>query len=180
MDYVEDIFVGYRYFETFAPEKVVFPFGFGLSYTTFAVTKQSSVHKDFAVKLEVAVKNTGNFPGKEVIQAYLTAPQGLLGKAKKVLCAFGKTKELKPGEETVVTLRFDLRDFASFDDLGKIQKSAFLLEKGNYDIQVGPNARDTESYLTFTLDENIICKQCHRSTAPPGSKRSARAQCSHR
>lgn len=166
VDYVEDIFVGYRYFETFAPEKVVYPFGFGLGYTTFAVTKQTATRKDFAVKLEVAVKNTGNFLGKEVVQAYLTAPQGLLGKAKKVLCAFGKTKELKPGEETVVTLRFDLKEFGSFDDLGKIQKSAFLLEKGQYDIQVGTNVRDTESYLTFRLDDNVICKQCHSYMAP--------------
>jgi len=166
VDYTEDIFVGYRYFETFAPEKVAYPFGFGLSYTTFAVTKQSAVLDGLTVKLEATVKNTGNFLGKEVVQAYLTAPQGLLGKAKKVLCAFGKTKELKPGEETVVKLRFDLKEFGSFDDLGKIQKSAFLLEKGTYDVQVGTNVRDTESYLTFTLDADIICKQCHSYMAP--------------
>lgn len=166
VDYTEDIFVGYRYFETFAPEKVVYPFGFGLGYTTFTVTKQAAVLDGLTVKLEAVVKNTGNALGKEVVQAYLTAPQGLLGKAKKVLCAFGKTKELKPGEETIVKLRFDLKEFGSFDDLGKIQKAAFLLEKGEYDVQVGTNVRDTESYLTFTLDADIICKQCHSYMSP--------------
>ena len=166
VDYTEDIFVGYRYFETFAPEKVVYPFGFGLGYTTFAISKRSAVLDGTRVKLEICVENTGSFAGKEVVQAYLEAPQGKLGKAKKVLCGFAKTKELQPGEKTVVRFSVDLRQFGSFDDLGKVQKSAFLLEAGKYIIHVGNNVRDTENYLAFTLGETIICKQCHSYMAP--------------
>lgn len=166
VNYTEDIFVGYRYFETFAPEKVVYPFGFGLGYTSFAITTQAAALEKNTVKLAVSVKNTGSFPGKEVVQAYLTAPQGKLGKAKKVLCAFAKTKELKPGEETVLNLSFDIREFGSFDDLGKLVKSAFILEQGSYTVSVGSNVRDTQNVLAFTLDSDIICRRCHSYMAP--------------
>jgi len=166
VNYTEDIFVGYRYFETFAPEKVAYPFGFGLGYTTFALQTKAASKEKFTVNLEVSVKNTGNFPGKEVVQAYLSAPQGKLGKAKKVLCAFTKTKELKPGEETIVKLHFDIREFGSFDDLGKIDFCAFLLEKGTYSIYIGNNVRDTEQAFTFDLAENVICRRCHAYMAP--------------
>ena len=166
VNYTEDIFVGYRYFETFAPEKVAYPFGFGLGYTTFDLQTKSASKEKFTVNLEIAVKNTGNFPGKEVVQAYLTAPQGKLGKAKKVLCAFGKTKQLQPGEETVLKLHFDVREFASFDDLGKIDFCAFLLEKGEYSVHIGNNVRDVEQVFAFTLEENIVCRRCHAYMAP--------------
>lgn len=166
VNYTEDIFVGYRYFETFAPEKVAYPFGFGLSYTAFTTELTAAAKEKNTVKLEVTVKNTGAFPGKEVVQAYLGAPQGKLGKAKKVLCAFEKTKLLRPGETAKLHLHFDIREFGSFDDLGKIQKSAFILEKGTYTVFMGTNVRDTETALEFTLDENIICRQCHSYMAP--------------
>ncbi len=166
IEYKEDIFVGYRYFETFKPEAVVYPYGFGLSYTTFSLTKASAALEKNSVKLSVRLKNTGSFPGKEVVQAYMAAPQGKLGKAKRVLCAFGKTKELKPGEETLIKLHFNMRDFGSFDDLGKISKCAFILEQGEYTIWVGNNVRDTEKYLTFSIHEDIICKRCHSYMAP--------------
>ena len=159
VNYTEDIFVGYRYFETFAPEKAAYPFGFGLGYTTFSVKTTEAVLEKNTVKLTVNVKNTGNFPGKEVVQAYLTAPQGILGKAKKVLTAFQKTKELQPGQEQILNLHFDIREFGSFDDLGKILESAFILEKGEYTVWVGNNVRDVEQVLTFTLSDNIICKK---------------------
>ncbi len=166
VNYTEDIFVGYRYFETFAPEKVAYPFGFGLGYTTFDMQTKSASKEKFTVNLEIAVKNTGNFPGKEVAQVYLTVPQGKLGKAKKVLCAFGKTKELQPGEETVLKLHFDIREFASFDDLGKIDFCAFLLEKGEYTVHIGNNVRDTKQAFAFTLAEDVICRRCHAYMAP--------------
>ncbi len=166
VNYTEDIFVGYRYFETMAPEKVAYPFGFGLGYTSFAMKTTSAKLEKNTVQLEVLVKNTGSFPGKEVVQAYLTAPQGVLGKAKKVLCAFGKTRELKPGEEATIKLHFDIREFGSFDDLGKICESAFLLEQGEYIVSVGNNVRDTEECLRFTLPETVICKKCHSYMAP--------------
>ena len=166
VNYKEDIFVGYRYFETMAPEKVAYPFGFGLGYTTFSMETCSACKEKNTVYLEIAVKNTGKFPGKEVVQVYLTAPQGKLGKAKKVLCAFGKTKELLPGEECLLKLHFDIREFGSFDDLGKIQASAFLLERGEYTVHVGNNVRDTALCYTFELQENLICRQCHSYMAP--------------
>jgi len=166
VNYTEDIFVGYRYFETFAPEKVAYPFGFGLGYTTFDIKTISAALEKNTVKLGVLVKNTGKFPGKEVVQAYLAAPRGKLGKAEKVLTAFQKSGELKPGESQTLKLRFDIREFGSFDDLGKILESAFILEQGSYTVQVGTNVRDTEKALEFTLTENMICKKCHPYMAP--------------
>ena len=166
INYTEDIFVGYRYFETFCPEKVVYPFGFGLGYTTFSIFMTDAALVKNTVALTLQVKNTGNFPGKEVVQAYLTAPQGKLGKAKKVLCAFAKTKELQPGETANVKLHFDIREFGSFDDLGKIVKSAFILEQGEYTVTVGNSVRDCAAAFTFTLDSDIICRRCHSYMAP--------------
>ena len=166
VNYTEDIFVGYRYFETFAPEKAAYPFGFGLGYTTFQVKTTAAKLEKNTVKLEVSVRNTGKAVGKEVVQAYLTAPQGILGKAKKVLTAFAKTKELTPGESQTLRLHFDIREFGSFDDLGKILESAFILEKGDYTVWVGNNVRDVEKALEFTLAQDIICKKCHAYMAP--------------
>ena len=166
VNYTEDIFVGYRYFETFAPEKAAYPFGFGLGYATFDVKTVSAALEKNTVKLTVRVTNTGVFPGKEVVQAYLTAPQGVLGKAKKVLTAFAKTRELQPEEEVDVKLHFDIREFGSFDDLGKLLESAFILEKGSYTVWVGTNVRDVEKALEFNLDADIICKKCHAYMAP--------------
>lgn len=166
VNYTEDIFVGYRYFESFAPERVAYPFGFGLGYTDFAVKTVEAALEKNTVKLTVQVKNTGSFPGKEVVQAYLTAPQGMLGKAKKVLTAFDKTRQLQPGEHQLLRLHFDIREFGSFDDLGKLLNSAFILEKGSYTVWVGTNVRDTEKALEFQLSENIICRKCHPYMAP--------------
>ncbi len=166
VNYKEDIFVGYRYFETFCPEKVVYPFGFGLGFTTFDVKVGKTSLEKNTVSCSVTVKNTGKFAGKEVVQLYLSAPQGVLGKAKKVLTAFRKTKELSPGESQKFTLTFDIRGFASFDDLGKIEKSAFILEKGEYTVYLGVNVRDSKKVLTFTLSEDKITRRAHSYMAP--------------
>lgn len=166
VNYREDIFVGYRYFETFCPEKVAYPFGYGLSYTSFAIVTSKVNIVNSVVSLDICVKNTGSFPGREVVQAYLSAPQGMLGKPHKVLCAFKKTNEILPGEETSIRLTFSIRDFGSFDDLGKIKKSAFVLEAGKYRIYVGNNVRDCAEAYSFVLQEPIICKQCHCFMSP--------------
>jgi len=165
-NYTEDIFVGYRYFETFAPEKAAYPFGFGLGYTTFALTPGAAALEKNTVRLSVKVANTGLFPGKEVVQVYLEAPQGKLGKAKKVLCAFQKTRELQPEEEATVQLHFDIRQFGSYDDLGKVCPNAFVLEAGTYTVHVGANVRDTVEALSFTLEKDLICGKCHPYMAP--------------
>lgn len=166
VNYEEDIFMGYRYFSTFAPEKAVYPYGFGLSYTNFSVTCKSAARQGNTAKLSALVTNTGSFPGKEVVQVYLSAPQGKLGKAAKVLTAFGKTRELAPGESCQLKLSFDLREFASFDDLGKLQKSAFILEQGEYTVHLGVNVRDCDPVLTFRLEKDILCRQCHSYMTP--------------
>ena len=166
VNYKEDIFVGYRWFETFCPEKVVYPYGYGLSYTTYDAKVLSAVQNKNTVAVDVQVTNTGSFRGKEVVQLYLSAPQGKLGKAAKVLTAFQKTKELKPGESQVVKLSFDLRQFASFDDLGKIAESCFVLEKGQYIVHLGNNVRDAEPVLTFQWEEDTVVRRCHSYAAP--------------
>ncbi len=166
--YTEDIFVGYRYFETFCPEKVVYPFGFGLNYTEFSRKLLSAKQEKNSIKMKVEVKNIGAFRGKEVVQCYLSAPQGKLGKPKMQLCAFRKTRELAPGEGCVLSLSFDLRSFASFDDLGKIEKSAFVLEKGEYQVFWGVNVRENEKALAFSLKEDRVVRRCHSYMAPDG------------
>lgn len=166
VNYEEDIFVGYRYFETFAPHKAVYPFGYGLTYTDFALSCDTAVFDGSQVKLSVTVRNIGNRSAREVAQVYLTAPQGKLGKAKKVLAAFGKTKELAPGQCQTLSLSFRLKDFASFDDTGLVCENAFVLEAGSYTVSLGKNARDCEACLEFALEVDMICRKCHGYMAP--------------
>ena len=118
--YTEDIFVGYRWFETFDPayERVNYEFGFGLSYTEFLIETGAFTVNGDAVEAEAVVTNIGLVPGKEVVQLYVSAPQGVLGKAAKVLCDFGKTKTLAPGESQTVTLKTKLTDHPSFNPDG--------------------------------------------------------------
>ena len=133
--YAEDIYVGYRYFETFCPEKVKYEFGFGLSYTEF-VTEVKKAHSiagakgNDAICITAAVKNTGAYRGKEVVQVYVEAPQGALGKPKRELVAFAKTKELAPGETQELTLSVPVARLASYDDSGVTgHKSCYVLER---------------------------------------------------
>ncbi|MCI9203561.1 MAG: beta-glucosidase, partial [Lachnospiraceae bacterium] len=139
VNYTEDIYVGYRYFETVpgADQKVNYPFGFGLSYTTFQTDVLSAEEKDGQVRIQVQITNTGSRDGKEVVQVYFEAPQGRLGKPKRQLIAFAKTRSLRPGESQRLYLSFEIRDMASYDDTGKVQKAAYVLEKGDYFFHVG-------------------------------------------
>jgi beta-glucosidase len=134
----EDIYVGYRYFDTFNRE-VAYPFGFGLSYTTFEFSKPvvKAKGKD-AVEVSVSVKNTGKVSGKEVAQVYVAAPKGKLEKPAQELKAFAKTRELKPGESQTLTMTIPVRDLASFDEAG----SQWLAEAGTYTFNIGANSRD--------------------------------------
>ena len=145
VEYTEDIYVGYRYFETLpgAAEKVVYPFGYGLSYTTFALEPLGAGEENGVIRVEVKVTNTGSRAGKEVAQLYYSAPQGKLQKPARSLAAFQKTRLLKPGESEIVALSFAVSDMASFDDLGRIAKSGWVLEAGSYALYVGTSVRDT-------------------------------------
>lgn len=155
-NYAEDIYVGYRYFETFKKSDVLYPFGFGLSYTTFDYNTSVSADKT-KISLSVNVKNTGNVKGKEVIQVYLGLPQGVLDNPEKVLASFAKTKELLPQEEQTLELTFDICDFAPYDDAGKTgYEFANVLEKGDYKVYVGTSVRDSKEVYTYT-QENTIC-----------------------
>ena len=145
--YSEDIYVGYRYFETFARDKVLYPFGFGLSYTTFdiAITgaKQLSDKWDFTVK----VTNTGNYSGKEVVQIYCKAPQGRLGKPSRVLCGYEKTDTLAPGKSQVMTISVSNAQIASYDDSGVTGHAhCFVLEEGTYRFYAGSDVRSAKEF----------------------------------
>ena len=169
LEYAEDIFVGYRYFETFeqAKDKVCYPFGYGLSYTTFATSVPLlSVYSDHYT-VTVSVKNTGDRPGKEVIQLYAEAPQGKLGKPSRILIGFKKTRLLAPGEEDTRTLNFTKYQLSSYDDLGKIRKSAYVLEAGEYGFYLGENVRDAKKLPeTIMIPETEIIEELTERCRP--------------
>ncbi len=165
--YAEDIYVGYRYFETFAKDKVLYPFGFGLSYTGFEIKTEKAEITEGAVKLSVSVKNIGSYKGKEVIEVYCEAPQGRLGKAARVLCGFEKTRELVPQEEQVVEIAVDIAKLASYDDSGVTgNKSCYVLEAGKYKFYVGSDVRSAEYACSFEQGEDLVTERLTQSLAP--------------
>ena len=165
--YAEDIYVGYRYFETFAKEKVLYPFGFGLSYTEFEIKTEKAEITEGAVKLSVSVKNIGSYKGKEVIEVYCEAPQGRLGKAARVLCGFEKTRKLVPQEEQVVEIAVDIAKLASYDDSGVTgNKSCYVLEAGEYKFYVGSDVRSAEYACSFEQGEDLVTERLTQSLAP--------------
>lgn len=145
----EDIYVGYRYFDTFQ-KNVAYPFGFGLSYTTFQFTKPvvKAKGKD-AVEVSITVKNTGSVAGKEVAQVYVQAPKDRLEKPVQELKAFAKTRELQPGESQTLTITIPVRDLASFDEA----KSQWLTEAGTYTFRIGASSRDIRTTASLALKE---------------------------
>ncbi len=174
VDYTEDIYVGYRYFETIpkAAECVNYPFGFGLSYTSFSLSRLSVGRRGSEIYVGVDVCNTGCMAGREVVQVYFSAPQGKLGKPARTLAAFGKTRLLKTGETQRLILHFAIIDMGSYDDLGKIAKSAYVLEQGDYHFYVGTNMRDTiESDYVFQPDKDIVLRQLSEKMAPTRLRR---------
>ncbi len=144
----EDIYVGYRFFDTFNRE-VAYPFGFGLSYTTFDLSKPTVKSRGNMVDVTVTVKNTGSVAGKEVVQVYVQAPKGKLEKPAQELKAFAKTRELKPGESQTLTMSLLLRDLASFDEAA----SQWLTEAGTYTFRIGFSSRDIKAILPLALKE---------------------------
>lgn len=174
LDYSEDIYVGYRYFETIPGqhENIRYPFGFGLSYTDFSI--DGIICGENAGKLTFAfnVKNVGNVSGKEVVQIYYSAPDGKLGKPAKELAAFTKTKLLVPGEKQTIAISFDVSQMASFDDLGKICKSAYVLEKGTYRFYVGTSLRDVvKTEYEYIVEEDTVTEQLTQYCRPTQLKK---------
>ena len=167
--YKEDIYVGYRYFETIpgAAERVNYPFGFGLSYTDFDWKMTGASEENGVITVLTEVTNTGKTAGKEVIQLYYGAPQGKLGKPAKVLGAFKKTSLLQPGERQILTLKIPVDQMASYDDLGKVCRSAYVLEAGEYAIYIGTNVRDAAKIdFTYVVKEDTVTEQLSRKAAP--------------
>ncbi len=160
--YGEDIYVGYRYFETFAKNKVRYPFGFGLSYTNFKIDVISVKNDDTKITCKVKVTNTGDYYGKEVVQIYYSAPQGKLGKPTRQLVAFAKTTLLQSGQSQEMTLSFSINDMVSYDDTDH----HYILEKGNYRIYIGSDVRSATLSYEFTIKEDIIVAKLKEALAP--------------
>ena len=160
--YTEDIFVGYRYFETIPGKQsaVVYPFGYGLTYTTFEISDTFVGGNGKRIFVTANVKNTGNRAGKEVVQVYYSAPEGKITKEKIALAAFKKTPLIQPGEAVSVSLSFDVHDMASYDDMGDVEKGAYVMEAGDYRIFVGTSVRDyTEVDYVFSASESTVTKK---------------------
>lgn len=182
--YSEDIYVGYRYFETFCPEEVQFPFGYGLSYTEFALKEKSCVRKGDELEVTVLVINTGSrYEGKEVVQVYVQAPQGRLGRPAMQLAGFAKTRLLAPGEEQELTIRIPLCRLAAYDDSGITgHKSCYVLEAGAYGIYVGNSVRNAKKVTVadesctedmyegcLYIDRLIVAEELQEAAAPTES-----------
>ena len=143
-DYEEDIYVGYRYFDSFEVP-VSYPFGFGLSYTTFEYSDAKIAQKNDIYDVTVTVKNTGGFEGKEVVELYISAPDNkAANKPAKELKAFAKTKLLKPGESETLTLSITAPELASFDEAS----SAWVVAEGEYQFLIGASSQDIKATLT--------------------------------
>lgn len=174
--YDEDIYVGYRYFETFHKEQVLYPFGYGLSYTEFSreilgVTRRGE-GADTRIDIHVKVTNTGKYSGREVVQIYVGAPMGKLGKPARVLVNFQKTALLAPGESQELLLSTKVSRFASYDDGGITgHRSCFVLEAGAYHFYAGGDSRHMEEAFcegepAFSLKELLVTEQLTEAAAP--------------
>ncbi|MHA6513501.1 glycoside hydrolase family 3 protein [Tessaracoccus sp. Z1128] len=163
--YAEDVFVGYRYFETFAREAVQFPFGFGLSYSTFELGAAEFTADD-VVRVSVEVRNVGNHAGREVVQLYVEAPDGALGKPARALVAFAKTAVLAPGAGERLGLSVPVTALASFDDGGATgHRSAWVLEPGSYTIYIGADVRGAEPVGVVEVPELCVVEQLEEACA---------------
>ena len=161
--YNEGIYVGYRYFDAVG-KKALYPFGFGLSYTTFE-TKAEKVSLDGCkVTVRAKVTNTGNFPGKETVQVYVSVPAGKLDKPYQDLAGFAKTAEIAPGTTDAVQITFDLRDVASYDE----STSAYILEPGNYIVRVGNSSVHTQIVAAIELEQKVVTLQAKKCCGEPG------------
>lgn len=165
--YAEDIYVGYRYFSTFAPEKVRYPFGFGLSYTTFECSDATFENNGTDVKVTVKVTNTGSVAGKKTVMLFASAPQGKLGKPARVLVAYAKTATLAPGESEVLELTAVADRYASYDDADKTGNgTCWILEAGTYNFYLGENVDVATLVGSFDLDGDIVLEKLESACAP--------------
>ncbi len=155
-NYTEDVYVGYRYFSTFDNDAVLYPFGYGLSYTDFNIDGKVSFDGCLAT-VDITVENTGNVSGKEVVQVYVEAPQGKLGKPLRSMVTFDKTDLIASGQKQQLSLRFDLEDLMSYDDKGHTGfRNCYVVEAGEYKVYLGANVRDAKEIGSFVVDSTYV------------------------
>ncbi|MBO4689136.1 MAG: glycoside hydrolase family 3 protein [Clostridiales bacterium] len=169
--YAEDIFVGYRYFSTFAPSKVLYPFGYGLSYTKFEIVPQSFKAEEGDVPSEVSVKlsvkNIGSYNGKKTVMLFAKTPSDRITTSSRVLVDFGKTSELTPGQEEEITIHAGMNRLASFDDDGRLMgKTGWVLPKGTYTFYAGENVASCEEVGSFEILEDTMLEQLESAGKP--------------
>lgn len=165
--YAEDIFVGYRYFETFAKDRVRYPFGYGLSYSTFSVKFLEKDEQKSGIAIKAEVKNTGGAAGKEVVQIYVEKPQGKLGAPARELVAYGKTKLLAPGETQCLEFFVPNERMSSYDDKGMTAYPyAYVMEAGTYHFYLGTDVRGAEAVCALEIAETMCIEQCRQALAP--------------
>ncbi len=165
--YTEDIYVGYRYFETFAKEKVLYPFGYGLSYTQFDVKLIDFIKTEDGFEFSVDVTNIGKYAGKYTALIYVNAPQGRLGKPALALAGFKKTGVINPGESRTVQVNVSEYDISSYDDGGVTgHKSAYVLEEGVYGFYLGGDVRTAKRCTEYRLSRLKIVEKLSEALAP--------------
>ena len=148
--YLEGIYVGYRYFDTVG-KKPMFPFGYGLTYTDFSLGRPSVRVTGTEAAVSITVKNTGKYPGREVVQVYVSAPEGRLDQPYQALAAFAKTGVIEAGGSERVSLSFDMRDLASYDE----DTASYILEAGDYIVLAGDSSADTKAAAVLELPETV-------------------------
>lgn len=161
--YNDDIYVGYRYYDTFGI-KPAYEFGYGLSYTTFEYSNLKLSSNKFTGKITatVDVKNTGIVAGKEAVQMYISAPSSKIDKPIQELKAFDKTKLLSPGETQTVAFEIDSRTLASFDE----NQEAWFAEAGDYQVRIGASSREIKQTKTFRLDKDLVVEKVDKALTP--------------
>lgn len=160
--YREGIYVGYRYFDSVG-KRALFPFGYGLGYTDFSITPGAVGLENGEVSVRAAVTNTGRYPGREVVQVYVSAPAGKLDKPYQELAGFAKTKELRPGEAESVIIRFGLADLASYDE----GSAHWVLEAGDYIVRVGSSSVDTSVAAALRLERDVVTMAVKNTCGKP-------------
>ncbi len=161
--YFEDIYVGYRYFETFATEKVRYPFGHGLSYTTFSLVAEPVA----PLRFRAVVTNTGHVPGRETVLLYVSKPEGRLNQPARELAAFGKTKQLQPGEQEILEFSVTKYQLSSYDDSGITgHKSCYVLQGGTYRFYCGGDVRSAALVGEYRVRGDLVWKQLTEAAAP--------------
>ena len=165
--YAEDIYVGYRYFETFAPDKVMYPFGYGLSYTTFSTDSVSVISEESDIRFVAKVQNTGDVAGAEVVQIYASKPQGKLGNPARELVGYIRTDVIEAGGSEEVAISVPMNALASYDDGGVTgYKSCYVVEAGEYSFYMGGNVRDAKYVYSMNIAQTVCTKKCHEALTP--------------